>query len=82
MKKTALSVALLTTAAGVPQTAAASEPFCYMETGNQVINLTALCGSTPVVTAIQHSVSTPEVIRNWTPQPSSTPQWTQKIVYR
>jgi hypothetical protein len=82
MKKTALSVALLTTATGVPQAAAASEPFCYMQTSNQLINLTALCGSAPVVAAVQHSVSTPEVIRNWTSESSSTSQWKQKIFYR
>lgn len=67
MKKTALSVALFTTAAGVPQ-AAASEPFCYMENREgQVIDLTPLCGTVPVVTsASTRSVSSPEIIRQRT----------------
>lgn len=60
MKKIVLTTALLT-AVGAPQ-ADASEPFCFMKAeGGQVIDLTSLCGSTPVVAA-SHSISTPEVI--------------------
>jgi hypothetical protein len=78
MNKTTLTVALCTAAVGLPQAAAASEPFCYIETSNnQIINLTSLCGSVSVVAANRRSVSTPEVI-----QPRSQSKWQQKIVYR
>lgn len=77
MKKAALTVALCTTAVGLPQAAVASEPFCYIEIGNnQIINLTALCGATPVA-ARSSGVSTPEVI-----QPKAQVKWQQKIFYR
>jgi hypothetical protein len=78
MKKTALSVALFTTAAGMPQAAAASEPFCYMESREgQMIDLTPLCGPVPVVTnASTRSVSSPEVIRRRATNNSGVPQTT------
>lgn len=77
MKNTALTIALCTTAVGLPQAAAASEPFCYIEMGNkQIINLTSLCGAAPVVTP-SYSVSTPEVIRT-----RAQTKWQQKIFYR
>ena len=86
MKKTVLTVALFTTAIGVPE-AVASEPFCYMELGsNQVINLTALCGSSPVVVASNRSISAPETIPtrmiNKGEQVVTPTRWQQKVWYR
>ena len=68
MKKAALTAAMLTVAAGA-STAAASEPVCYVETtSGRVIDLTALCGSSSVVSPISStvspsSISPPEMIR-------------------